>query len=119
MKLAVECLPRACLCNTSSEMLALLEGIPSIYVTIDTNHIFQEAHAHFIHAMGSRIINTHVADNDGVDERHWLPGKGIIDFPAIVQALEDVGYTGSFNFECAGTPEEKMAVWKKLSQQRA
>jgi len=116
VQLAVECLPRACLGNTSAEMLTLLQDIPSAGVTLDTNHLFHETPAEFIHKIGARIVNTHVADNDGVDERHWLPGKGVVDFVAIVRALEDVGYPGPFKFECAGTPEEKLAYWRHLKE---
>jgi sugar phosphate isomerase/epimerase len=116
VQLAVECLPRACLGNTSREMTLLLEDINSAAVTLDTNHIFQEKPEEFIRKMGSRIVNTHVADRDDVNERHWMPGKGVVDFVAIVRALEDVGYPGPFKFECAGTPEEKIAYWKQLKE---
>ncbi|MPY91229.1 MAG: TIM barrel protein [Luteitalea sp.] len=115
-QLAVECLPRACLGNTSDEMLILLEGVASLGVTLDTNHIFQEKPEEFVRKLGSRIVNTHVADHDGIDERHWLPGNGVIDFVSIVLALQDVGYLGPFMFECAGAPGEKIAVWKQLKE---
>jgi sugar phosphate isomerase/epimerase len=109
-------MPRAFLGNTSEEMLILLEGLKSVGVTLDTNHIFQEKAEEFTRKVGSRIVNTHIADDDGIDQRHWLPGKGVRNFVAIVVALQDVGYQGPFNFECAGTPEEKVAVWKRIKE---
>jgi sugar phosphate isomerase/epimerase len=118
-QLAMEALPRACLGNTSQEVLRLIDGIPSLGVTLDTNHVFQEKPEDFVRKVGSKIVTLHVADWDGVDERHWLPGKGINNFTAIVQALQEVGYRGPFMFECAGTAEEKMALWKQLSASAA
>jgi sugar phosphate isomerase/epimerase len=115
-QLVVECLPRACLGNTSAEMMGLLDGLTSTGVTLDTNHVFQERPEEFIRTVGARIVNTHVADNDGIDERHWLPGQGVVEFVPLVRALEDVGYPGPFTFECAGTAEEKIAVWTELKR---
>ena len=113
-QLSMECLPRACLGNTSQEVLRLIDGIPSIGVTLDMNHLLRETPVDFVRKVGSRIVTLHVADYDGIDERHWLPGKGINDFPGIVRALQSVGYSGPFLFECAGTAEEKVAIWKQL-----
>jgi hexosaminidase len=115
-QLSLECLPRGCIGNTSAEVLALVAEIPAVGVTLDTNHLLQETPEAFARRVGSRIVNTHVADYDGNDERHWLPGKGIINFAAVVSALEDAGYSGPFMFECAGTPVEKVAVWEKLKK---
>jgi sugar phosphate isomerase/epimerase len=112
----VECLPRACLGNTSQEILRLIDGIPSIGVNLDMNHLLQEKPEDFVRKVGSRIVTLHVADYDGIDEKHWLPGKGIDNFPAIVQALQSVGYPGPWIFEFAGTPEEKIAAWKLIVQ---
>ena len=36
---------------------------------------------------------------DGVDERHWMPGKGIVDWNDVIAALVEVGYEGPFTFE--------------------
>jgi sugar phosphate isomerase/epimerase len=114
-QLAMEALPRACLGNTSQEVKRLIDGIASIGVCLDTNHVFQEKPEEFVRQVGSKIVTLHVADWDGVDERHWLPGKGVNNFKAIVEALQAIGYRGPFLFECAGTPEEKVAFWKQLS----
>jgi len=115
-QLAMECLPRACLGNTSREVQRLIEGIDSLGVCLDTNHLLQEKPEDFVRALGSRIVTLHVADYDGIDERHWLPGTGINNWTAIVRALQEVGYPGPFLFECRGTPEEKIAVWTKMKE---
>lgn len=118
-QVALESLPRSCLGNTSEEVLTLIRGIDAVGVCIDTNHALQEKTEDFIRRVGSRVVTIHASDYDGIDEKHWLPGKGINNWTAIVQALQDVGYTGPFLFECQGTPQEKVAVWKDLQRSAA
>jgi hypothetical protein len=118
-QLALEGLPRACLGNTSKEVLELLAGLDSVGVCLDTNHMLTETTDHFAKEVGKRIVTLHVSDYDGIDERHWLPqpGKGVNNFPAIIRNLLEAGYPGPFLFECAGTAEEKAAAWKRMRQE--
>ncbi|MDP2997898.1 MAG: TIM barrel protein [Bryobacterales bacterium] len=81
-QLAMECLPRACLGNTNGEVQRLIQGIDSLGVCLDTNHLLQEKPEDFVRALGSRIVTPHVADFDGIDERHWLPGTGVNNWRA-------------------------------------
>lgn len=46
-----------------------------------------------------KIVTMHVSDCDLLDERHWMPGKGAVDFGSIIRALRDVGYTGTWLYE--------------------
>lgn len=41
----------------------------------------------------------HVSDYDGIDEKHWLPGQGIVNWPEVIQALIETGYDGPFMME--------------------
>jgi sugar phosphate isomerase/epimerase len=61
-----------------------------------------------------RDIEQDESVHDGVDERHWLPGKGIIDFKLIILGLQAKGYKGPWMFESAGTAAEKVADWSRL-----
>lgn len=99
-QLLIEDLPRTCLCNTSDEMLALFGRIdPSVGICFDTNHLLQETPEAFARAVGDRIASLHVSDYDAVDEKHWVMGKGVIDWPAVVEAIASTGYDGVFMFE--------------------
>jgi len=102
--LAVENLPRSCLGNTSPELLALAEGAAGI--CFDVNHLLTESHASFLIAAGPRVITTHFSDYDFTDERHWFPGAGAIDWPALLRGLDSAGYSGRYIFELGenGTP---------------
>ena len=98
--LAIEDLPRTCLGNCSAEILSLLRGHDAMRVCFDTNHLLGgEDPAAFIRAVGDKLVTLHVSDYDFVDERHWLPGEGDIDWSGIVEALRDVDYQGVFMYE--------------------
>lgn len=119
MRLAVENLPRTCLCNHSSEILFLLDGIDDLYVAFDTNHLLVQDNVEFIKAIGSRIITLHVSDYDFVDERHQLPLEGKNDWKAIISALESIGYNGPWMYEVGSkgicTPRDLKENHIKLS----
>jgi sugar phosphate isomerase/epimerase len=117
-QLAVECLPRTCLGNTSEEILELVEATEGLGVCCDTNHLLQETTEEFIRAVGEPISTLHIAEYDGVDERHWLPGhdEGVINWDEVIDSLVRSGYSGPFMFECAGTAAEKMATWGALKE---
>lgn len=97
--LALENLPRTCLCRTSDEMRVFLDALPALRVVFDTNHSLKEDNVGYIRAVGEKIVTLHVSDYDFIDEKHWLPGEGKNDWPAILSALEDVGYAGRFLYE--------------------
>ena len=45
------------------------------------------------------MITVHVSDRDGINERHWVPGEGIVDWPELMQAFAEIGYRGSWIYE--------------------
>ena len=114
VQITIESLPRTCLGNTSQEILHIAEGIDGIGICCDTNHMLQETTLHFIRKVGPMITTVHIADYDAKDERHWLPGKGVIDWNQVIAALSETGYDGPFMFECKGTKHEKEETFKKL-----
>ncbi len=105
VRLAVECLPRSCLGNTAAELAALVAPLDPdvIGVCIDVNHLnLREPDiAAGVAALAPRLLTLHCSDNDGLDERHWLPGdaRGVIDWRAFLGALDAAGYTGPFLYE--------------------
>jgi sugar phosphate isomerase/epimerase len=120
LSIAAEDLPRTCLANCSAEMLALLEGSDHLRVCMDANHLLKEKTEHFIRQVGNKIITVHISDYDFVNERHWLPGKGINNWTAIIAALAESGYTGPFLYEVtqktAGplTAKDLVTCWEGL-----
>jgi sugar phosphate isomerase/epimerase len=94
--LALELLPRTCLGNRTAEMRRILEAVgPALRVCVDVNHItLYEGARESLQALEGCVETLHISDHDGVDERHWIPGKGIVDWPAFVAGLDDIGYAG-------------------------
>jgi sugar phosphate isomerase/epimerase len=124
IKLAVECLPRTCLCNTSDEMLEVLDAVDGAGACFDANHPLQERPEAFAKKLSGRIATVHISDYDGVDERHWLPGEGTTDWSAVIEALVQGGYPGPFMFEVSRKKGEELrmpadlsACWQRLLKQ--
>ncbi|MCQ2113491.1 MAG: sugar phosphate isomerase/epimerase [Bacteroidaceae bacterium] len=81
-----------------SEMKQIMSLMPEdVYVAIDTNHA-TDAVA-MIEAFGQRVHHLHISDTDGKADRHWLPGKGIIDWQGVIRALKEAHYAGPFMYE--------------------
>lgn len=97
--IAVEDLPRTCLGRNSSEILELISVHPNLRVCFDTNHLLSENIHDFIMKVGSKIITTHVSDYDAINERHWFPGEGVIDWKQLKADLDAVGYDGYWLYE--------------------
>lgn len=94
--LAVELLPRTCLGNRTAEMRTLLDRVEGdVRVCFDVNHItLYEGAGEALRALGDCLETLHISDHDGVDERHWVPGKGIVDWADFVAGLDGIGYEG-------------------------
>lgn len=76
-------------------------------ICVDTGHT-HEAESFWvpppeemIHILGKDISLLHLHDNSGHNDDHLLPGMGSIKWPAVFDALDDVGYNGVYNFELA------------------
>jgi sugar phosphate isomerase/epimerase len=96
---AVEDLPRTCLGRNSDEILELIGAHDALRVCFDTNHLLGENPVDFICKLKGKIITTHVSDYDFINERHWLPGEGDLDWNAIFGALREIGYDGAWLYE--------------------
>ena len=108
--ICVEDLPRSCIGHTVEEMLTLLNADSRLKVCFDVNHLlseFGDTHHDFVEKLGSKIITTHMSDYDYVDEKHFFPGIGMIDWKSLVEDLEAVGYTGPFLFEGGFSPSHR------------
>jgi len=115
-QVAIELLPRTCLGRSAAELLALLDGVApaAAGICLDVNHLMN-AYASLpdvVRSVGPRLLALHCSDYDGVDEKHWPPLRGVIDWAAFLAALQAAGFTGPFHYEAAldgKTPAEKLA----------
>ena len=81
----------------------MVEGIS---ICADVNHLLQERSENAILKMGSRIKTLHISDYDYVDEKHLMPGKGLINWMELIGNLEKIGYSGVFNYELGYSAKE-------------
>jgi len=88
------------------ELIDLLADLdhPALGICFDTSHAHVQALdcGEAIRQFGPLICATHISDNNGSGDRHLTPGGGTIDWPSVVAALRDIGYTGIFNLEIPG-----------------
>jgi len=77
-------------------------------VCIDTGHTNVHnkqgglSPADMIRAFGKDVSILHLHDNGGTSDMHAPPicdRRGCVDWPDVFDALEEIGYTGSYNFE--------------------
>ena len=115
-RVALEMLPRTCLGHSAEELLSLLEGVNArtAGVCLDTNHLMDDFASlpKVIRSLGPRLFALHCSDYDGVDEKHWPPLRGIIDWAAFLSALSGVGFSGPLHYEAkldGQTPAERLA----------
>lgn len=99
--IAVENLPRTCLGNCHKEIKELISYHDDLKVCFDTNHLLFEDAVDFIHQLSNKIITTHVSDFDFINERHWLPGEGKLDWQKLISTLKEVNYQGIWLYELA------------------
>jgi sugar phosphate isomerase/epimerase len=117
VRLALELLPRTCLGNTADELEILLADLPPEHadICLDTNHLADPNQlTAVVEQLSKRIITLHVSDYDGIDEKHWMPFRGVIDWGAFANALRDIQYSGAFVYETkpedGDTMEEKLEI---------
>ena len=103
--IAVEDLPRTCLGHTAEEIRELISANDKLRVCFDTNHLLTQDNVDFLRALGDKIVTVHVSDYDFINERHWLPGEGKVDWKALYTAFEECGYNGVWMYEISlGAP---------------
>lgn len=113
--IAVEDLPRSCLGNTAEEVHRLIGANDKLRVCFDTNHLLTDTNLNFIRTLSEKIITVHVSDYDFVDEKHWLPGEGKVDWNELFSALKDVNYKGVWMYEIGLTPPKTLARSRNLT----
>jgi sugar phosphate isomerase/epimerase len=78
--------------------------------TCEMGVILDIAHVHAVKVylalvipkLGDLIKLAHFSDNDGTQAYHYSPGSGIIDFPAVVRSLKNVGFDGTIVVDTSG-----------------
>lgn len=112
LTLAVENMPRT-LCRTSDEARKMLDAVPDLKFCFDTNHLYSQDHASYLHDVADRLITTHISDYDLKAEQHWLPLQGQINWRNLMTVYEEIGYDGPFLYE-TGRAFSQGRTWEEV-----
>lgn len=93
------------------------DNVPFILDRIDSRYLgfcFDSSHYHLtdkqdfhlLHNYGERMVTTHLSDNDGEKDRHWLPGEGGIDWFKVGESFPPA-YQGCLTLEAYPTLQER------------
>ena len=97
--IAVEDMIPQCLGNSAEELLEMISVNDKLRVCFDVNHLFNDTHVEFIDKLKDKIVTVHISDYDHVEERHWLPGEGVINWHELYNKLIESGYNGPWMYE--------------------
>jgi sugar phosphate isomerase/epimerase len=108
------------LIQNTAQGLAFLNQVnhPALGLLIDTFHMnIEEASwtEPFVRVFeAGKLFHVHIGDNNRLP-----PGKGLIDFPSILQTLQSIGYQGFLSAELLALPDADSAAADTLAYMRA
>ena len=99
----VEYLPRTCIGNCVEELQTIMSRFDPelVGICMDVNHIMDRWRElpEIIAVLAPRIRTFHINDYDGVDEMHWFPGQGILDWQAVMRQIRAISHDVLLIFE--------------------
>lgn len=114
VKLAVEVIPNRI--SEADRLVGMLEDEvdlppPGAGICLDLGHAFLMGDvADTIETVSGHLITTHVHDNRGKADEHFVPFDGRIDWATALMSLRKVGYEGALVLELADTDSPRAAL---------
>ncbi len=99
--------------RNAASMMRLIDHVqsPALGMNFDPRHLFpsgeiseQVVYEQVVYELGGRVFHAHFSGNDGQTNAHWRPGKGKIDWTAVMAALQDTDFTGTISVELEDVP---------------
>lgn len=95
-------------CSSAEDLIDYIDTLDSdrIVACLDVGHavLAGEDPVRMIYKLGKKYLHvTHIHDNDYINDDHFMPGIGKIDWCAVGKALNDIGYEGIFSYEANRT----------------
>lgn len=114
-------------CSTGADFKKHMEAVndPCFVACLDLGHAEMrgsgDGAVSMIRTLGHHLQALHIHDNDRMHDVHQIPFSMALDFPAMVKALKEIGYSGYFTLETksflAGyTPDNVLEGMIKLRQ---
>ncbi len=102
IKIAIENMESTDEIYSPSSLIEIVSPLyPECTICLDTGHahIAGEDIPTFIEKTSKYLTATHIADNNGKEDQHLLPGFGTICWESTIKAFNDF-YSGYLNYEC-------------------
>ena len=97
------------LVSSTDSLLRLMDHVqrPNLMANFDCAHLNAQKEILPLSArkLAGRIGGVHLADNDGSDNRHLMPGDGNIDFTGVFKELVRQGFDGSLGIDLGSLPQ--------------
>ena len=100
-RFAIENMERKDEIYSASDLLRIASGLDDkAGICLDTGHanMMRQDIPQFIVQCGEKLLATHIADNNGIDDQHLLPGFGSICWEEVIPAFRE-HYKGFLNYE--------------------
>lgn len=108
LRLAMETRVGELVSNTDA-LLRLMDHVAdsSFGAVFDTGHLHaqKEILPLSVEKLGQRIFYVHASDNDGRDNAHLAPGRGTVDWDALIRGLRRRGFDGCIGIDVGGMPD--------------
>ncbi|MGN0905666.1 MAG: sugar phosphate isomerase/epimerase family protein [Bullifex sp.] len=101
-RLAVENMEREDEISTAEELIEITDALGErAGICLDTGHAHMRGLSipDMIRKMDKRLIATHIADNHGSSDEHFMPYFGTIPWEDVTAALNDIDYQGYMTYE--------------------
>ena len=102
------------------DLRRVVDDYPStVGICLDTGHANNNGldPADEARIAGDRLIALHLQDTDAVEDRHWPPGLGNINWRRVAAALSEIGFEGAWTFEVgtgAAGPAATAALLRRI-----
>ncbi|MFK0312315.1 sugar phosphate isomerase/epimerase family protein [Pseudomonas sp. NPDC090233] len=92
------------ICTTEDEVEQVLEAVPGLHMFLDVSHAYVNGGdpLSFFWKFTDRVVGMSFSDNNGDRDSHFPLGRGNLDFPALVNAIQYTGWKGLIGFETRG-----------------
>ena len=104
--------------HDSTTGLRLMDEVnhPALGLNFDPSHLYRanENPEEVATVWGARIVTSHFRDCESREQRvgppeTQIPGRGTVDIPATLRALQQANYAGPLNLEVIGTREYEIS----------
>lgn len=86
-----------------------VEYLEALFIELGADHLglcYDSSHdqlggerGEVLKSLSHFTITTHLSDNDGLKDRHWLPREGLVDWEETMSILKEKGYKGYLSME--------------------